>query len=97
AANAIIFPAIISLALIAVLFIFQSLFNDAWTMAFSRKGVAEEALPSDGLAPVLAGFALAVFSLPLFALIWGARYSDLTELWTRFREGFQMGETRISP
>lgn len=97
AANAIIFPAIISLALIAILFIFQNLFNDGWTLVFSRKGEAKEASATDGLAPVLVGFALAVCSLPLFALIWGARYSDLTELWTRFREGFQMGETRISP
>ncbi|MDQ2065069.1 DUF3772 domain-containing protein [Xinfangfangia sp. CPCC 101601] len=97
AANAIIFPAIISLALITVIFILQRLIADFWAMALIRRGSSEAEASTDGLVPVLAGFALTLLSLPVFALVWGARYSDLTELWTRFREGFQMGETRISP
>lgn len=98
AADALIFPAIISLGLICILFILQRLVSDIWALALRRRGeVAEGETHGDGLVPVLAGFVLAVVSLPLFALVWGARFSDLTELWTRFREGFQMGETRISP
>jgi potassium efflux system protein len=97
AAMAMIFPAMVSLALICVLFILQRLIGDVWSVTLGRRAEGEEPGQGEGLAAVLAGFALAVLSLPLFALIWGARWSDLTELWTRFREGFQMGETRISP
>lgn len=97
AAEAMVFPAILSLALITILFILQRLVADVWMLVLMRRGAGEEVPVSDGLVPVLAGFGLTMVSLPFFALIWGARWSDLTELWTRFRDGFQMGETRISP
>jgi small-conductance mechanosensitive channel len=74
------------------LFILQRLIGDVWALV-----VKADEKASDTLVPVLAGFAMTIVSLPAFALIWGARPSDLTELWTRFTEGFQMGETRISP
>ena len=92
AASALIYPAIISLGLITLLFILQGLIADIWAMILRNDGEGR-----DGLVPVLAGFAMTLASLPVFALVWGARRSDITELWTRFTEGFQMGETRISP
>ena len=97
AAEALVFPAIISLALITILFILQRLVADVWLLLLMRRSGGEVVPVADGLVPVLAGFGLTLLSLPFFALIWGTRWSDLTELWTRFREGFQMGETRISP
>lgn len=92
AARALVFPGILSLALVCALFLAQQLINDIY-MAVARDD--EEGQQS--LIPVLVSFALSLAALPVFALIWGARVSDLTELWTRFREGFRLGETQISP
>jgi small-conductance mechanosensitive channel len=90
AAAALIYPAIISLALLTLLLILQRLIGEIWAMVMRNDG-------RDGLVPVLLGFAMTLASLPVFALIWGARSSDITELWTRFSEGFMLGDRRISP
>ena len=92
AGAALIFPAGVSLALVAALFILQQLVDDLFAV-FVRKDDAGQV----ALLPVLVSFGLTLASLPVFALVWGARFEDLTELWTRFREGFQLGDTRISP
>ncbi|MCF6443418.1 DUF3772 domain-containing protein [Nereida sp. MMG025] len=89
AAVALVYPTAYSLGLMAMLWIAQQVVGGIYTLV-TRK-------PSDALIPILIGFGLVILSLPLFALIWGARLADLTELWTQFRQGFQFGETRISP
>lgn len=92
AAEAVIYPAMMSFALVAFLFILQRLIGDAWALITRSEDTAQ-----DALVPVLAGFFLAIAALPVLALIWGARSSDLTEIWNRFTEGFQIGGTTISP
>ena len=92
AGSALIFPAALSLGLAALLQLTQRLIADLYAMV-SRSDGAE----ADALAPVLISFALTLATLPLFALIWGARVADLTELWTRFQEGFTLGDSKISP
>ena len=92
AAAAMVFPAAVSLWLVGLLFVAQRLIGDIHALVM-RQSEADY----DGLVPVLAGFALTLASLPLFALVWGARRADLTELWAQFREGFMLGDTRVSP
>ena len=91
AATALVFPATMTLGLVALLYLLTRLIGDAYSL------VARSDADQDALVPVLISFALALATLPLFALIWGARMSDLTELWTRFQGGFVLGTTRSSP
>jgi potassium efflux system protein len=83
---------IMSLAVLGIVVYLQTMVNDIygiWARARDRK--------SETLVPVLIGIGLLAVAIPLLALIWGASGSDLLEVWTRFREGFSIGETRLSP
>jgi small-conductance mechanosensitive channel len=92
AANALIWPTVASLGLIGVIVVLQRFATDIYLVA-TRSG--EEG--REALLPVLIGFGLMILALPGFALIWGARTAELSELWTRFGEGLTIGETRLSP
>lgn len=92
AATALVYPAIRSLALLGFLVALQQLVVDIYAL-ITRGAEADK----QALVPVLVGFILTLATLPLFALIWGARLADMTELWARFGEGFQLGQTKISP
>lgn len=92
AAEAIIYPTVLTLALFALVLILNKFVSDVYAW-LSRKGAGAH----ESLFPPLAGFFLALMSLPVLALIWGARVADLTELWSRFLTGFKVGDTRISP
>jgi potassium efflux system protein len=92
AAAAMVLPAGLSLALLAIIFILQQAINDIHALI-----IRDPAKGDWGLVPVLAGSALALSAIPMFALIWGARYEDLSEIWTKFLEGFRLGDSRISP
>ena len=92
AATSLLFPAVISLALWGLLLVLQRFTNDLYRLVMGQ--TEEEA---DSLITVLISFVLTLLALPLLGLIWGARVADLTEIWTRFSEGFAIGDTRISP
>lgn len=89
---ALVYPAVSSLILLGVLTILQRLIFDVYYLVTGDRDHEQ-----GGLIPVLAGFVLILFSLPILALIWGARTADITEIWASFREGFAIGDTRISP
>ncbi len=92
AAQGLIFPSIYSLAVIGLVMVLHRLVIAIYDAAVGERGRATEAL-----VPALAGMILGLAALPVLALIWGARESDLLEIWVRFREGFTLGETRLSP
>ena len=91
AAAALVYPAVLSLGLAALLIVLQRLTGDVYA-AWRRSSESR-----DALVPTLIGFGLTFLSVPLFALIWGARVTDLGETWSRFEQGFSVGDTRISP
>ena len=92
ASDALFQPAVLTLAILGAVIILQSLVYDIF--AASERGETEDAGP---LLPVLIGFALFIVALPFLALAWGTRPAELWEIWTRISEGFQIGETRVSP
>jgi len=87
-----VFPMIATIGLIYAIFIVQELLIEIYkTIA----GGAQTA--ADGLLPVLINFSVVMASMPVFALIWGARVANLTEIWTQFKDGISIGGTQISP
>ncbi|KUJ80056.1 DUF3772 domain-containing protein [Ruegeria profundi] len=92
AAEAIVFPAVKTLVLIAALVIFHRFITQVYGWITGQ----DEAV-WDSLFSVLVGFALAILALPVLALYWGARETDLLEAWTRLLRGFDVGGVTISP
>ncbi|WP_170784591.1 DUF3772 domain-containing protein [Ruegeria lacuscaerulensis] len=92
AAEAIVYPAVKSLVLIGALVIFQRFLTAVYGW-ISGQGEAAK----DSLFAVLIGFAMAIFALPVLAIYWGARETDLLEVWSRILLGFDIGGVTISP
>ncbi|SDW48791.1 Small-conductance mechanosensitive channel [Ruegeria halocynthiae] len=92
AAEAIVFPAVKTLVLIAALVIVQRFISTVYGWLSGQGDAAR-----DSLFSVLVGFALAILTLPILALYWGARETDLLEAWSRLLLGFDIGGVTISP
>lgn len=92
AAEAIVFPAVKTLVLIAALVIFQRFLSSIYGWITGQGEAAR-----DSLFSVLVGFVLAILALPILAIYWGARETDLLEFWSRLLLGFDIGGVNISP
>ncbi len=92
AARAIFTPYVVTLVLLGLVMALQRFLADVYG-AITGQG----AQARDALLPVLIGLALLIVVSPVIALAWGARVTDLTELWQTVGRGFAIGETRISP
>ncbi|WP_324755216.1 DUF3772 domain-containing protein [Roseovarius sp. Pro17] len=92
ASSGLLMPSLLSLMMLAALLILQGLIVEIYILASrGRDGAGED------LLPMLLGFIMVLASVPVFALIWGARVADLSELWVSFRRGVTLGEMTISP
>ena len=92
AAYGLVLASLLTLALCSVIVILQGGLVDLYARAIGREGEQE-----DGLVPILISFVIAFASLPFFALIWGARVSNLSEVWDQVKEGVPIAGTRMSP
>lgn len=101
AAQAITVPAVVSLAIVATLVVLQRLNFEMMSRTLPAGEVRqfdEELHPiGTGLWPIVVNAIIVAISLPMFALVWGTSVSDLAEIWVRFRAGFTVGGTTISP
>jgi small-conductance mechanosensitive channel len=93
AAAELVFSGTLTLALAGLLSVLERLITSAYSL-ITRENEAEA---DSALFPVLLTFMLALSSMPVLALIWGARSSDLGDLWSSFRNGVSIGDTQISP
>ncbi|NOX41346.1 MAG: mechanosensitive ion channel family protein [Alphaproteobacteria bacterium] len=100
AASLLIFPTIKTLALFGtanVAFRFLLDIADSLTRSATEDTAEQDASEKPAtLVPVALGLTLILVSIPILALIWGARVSDLREAWSVVSDGFQFGNRRIS-
>lgn len=92
AAEAMMLPALLSLMMIAAMLLIQRVMSEVYIML---RGTTQSI--EDSLFPVMLGFFLVLGSVPIFALIWGARPAQLQEAWLSFTQGVSFGGITLSP
>ncbi len=92
-AESFLFQTGLTLALIAGLAVLHRFFTSLYGLVMRL----DEEAAAEALMPVLASFIAFLASLPVLALIWGARVVDLWEVWSKIKAGVAIGNTRISP
>ncbi len=87
------YPLVVSLGVIALGVLVHTLLKEAVEAYLESKAEVGNLR----LLPVLVGFVITVLTLPVLAIIWGARGTDLLEAWRFVVEGAEVGGVRISP
>lgn len=97
AARYLLFATILTLAVLGGAYVCYIILNRTMS-GFTRVSTPQDPTQERraGLLPVLFGFILSILSLPILALIWGARRSDLLEMWVWARDGVTIGGSRVS-
>jgi small-conductance mechanosensitive channel len=91
-----VFAMVQTLALTGAIFIIYTIFVRFFGNFSIISNQADEDRPVGGIYKMGLAFALFCISIPVFALIWGARTSDIGDVWFQLNQGVSMGDTRIS-
>lgn len=91
-AEALVFPAIYTVQLVAFLVLLHRLY----AKIFSIPNGADQDKDS-AIWPLLLSFASGLLAIPLFLLIWGMRPQEISQLYNQLLAGFRVGEITISP
>lgn len=95
AGDYLIFPILYSLALLGAFFAFEAVISGLLIEMKSRGGMSQRSMTT-GVIRVLVGALLAITSIPLLALIWGATTVDIVHAWQSAVEGISIGNQRIT-
>ncbi|HET9069428.1 MAG TPA: DUF3772 domain-containing protein, partial [Amaricoccus sp.] len=88
-----VLPSVMTLGLFgAIVVIYDLIEKTALTFLAGPNASPEDT----GLVPVVVGMLVGLASIPLLALVWGARRSDLAETWGTLNQGMTLGGMRIS-
>ncbi|MEX0310721.1 MAG: DUF3772 domain-containing protein [Tateyamaria sp.] len=85
------FPTILTLGLTGTVVLLQGLVRDIYAALRPGEGARES------LIPTLLSFTVVLVAIIPLSLIWGARVTDLTEVWATLRSGLTIGDMTISP
>ena len=94
AAGFLVFRSILTIGLLAGAFVIFDLLNKIAQSVLTSPTASRQ--DDGGLTPVFVGALVVVASLPLLAIIWGARPSDIADFWMLMREGVTLGGIRLS-
>jgi potassium-dependent mechanosensitive channel len=90
-----VFRTALTLGLLGAIHVVFDLLNKAAEAFLANPaGPAQDA--DAGLMPVFVAALVGIAGLPLLAMIWGARWSDIADFWTTMREGVMLGGIRLS-
>lgn len=95
AAHYLTFSAILTLALLGTGVVLYDLATTTLG-AISDRGAAAREIANDGLVPVAVATLLVCAAAPPLALIWGARSSDISDVWYVLRDGVTFAGMRVS-
>ena len=89
--NTVVLSSVLTIGLLTTGFVAQRVFMDLLTLLIG------ESSTSGGLLPSIFGIIIAMLYVPILGLIWGAGLSDLVDTWLMISNGFQLGDSKITP